>query len=40
MFTRVEGFCLLKSVKSFDSYDWTNVRRCHLTCVSFVKRAF
>ena len=40
MLKRVEILCLLKRVRGFAPYGWTNVRQRHLTCVGFGKGHF
>ena len=40
MFKRVEIFFLLKRVRGFTPYSWTNIRQHHLTCVGFAEGAF
>ena len=40
MFKCVEICCLLKPVRGFAPYGWTNVRQHHLTCVGFAEVDF
>ena len=40
MSKRVEVFGLLKRLKGFAPYGWTNVGQRHLTCVDFAEGAF